>query len=109
MNITLGATNVCCWAIFLCPDARDLCILGVQGKLLAEGMMSIVRHMARAHCLMIDWTGAPSDAVQWRGLDALNAERAHRSSAWWQVARPLCNKCRDYAALGARRQAPPVG
>jgi hypothetical protein len=97
-------------AIFLCPDARDLHILGVQGKLLVEGMMSIVRRMARAHCLMMDWTGASSDAVcQWRGLDALNAERAHRSSAWWQAAHPLCNKCSDCAALGAQRQAPPVG
>jgi hypothetical protein len=36
-------------AIFLCPDARDLRILGVQGKLLVEGMMSTVRHSARAH------------------------------------------------------------
>ena len=69
-------------AIFLCPDARDLRILGVHGKLLAEGMMSTVRHMARAHCLMIDWTGASSNAVQRRGLDALNAKRAHRLSAW---------------------------
>jgi hypothetical protein len=50
-------------AIFLCPDARDLHILGVQGKLLVEGMMSTVHRMARAHCLMMDWTGAPSDAV----------------------------------------------
>jgi hypothetical protein len=36
--------------IFLCPGARDLCILGVQGKLLIEGRMSIARHSARAHC-----------------------------------------------------------
>jgi hypothetical protein len=50
-------------AIFLCPDIRDLRILGVQGKLLVEGMMCTVRHTTRAHCLMIDWTGAPSDAV----------------------------------------------
>jgi hypothetical protein len=47
-------------AIFLCPDIRDLCILGVQGKLLVEGMMSIVRRSARAHCLSTDWTGVPS-------------------------------------------------
>jgi hypothetical protein len=47
-------------AISLCPDARDLCILGVQGKLLVEGMMSTVRRSAWAHCLSIDWTGAPS-------------------------------------------------
>jgi hypothetical protein len=36
--------------IFLCPDARDLRILGVQGKLLAEGWMSTARRSARAHC-----------------------------------------------------------
>jgi hypothetical protein len=61
--------------------------------------MSIVHRMARAHCLMIDWTGAPSDAVcQRKGLDALNAKRAHHSLAWWQATRPLCNKCRDCAA-----------
>jgi hypothetical protein len=46
-------------AIFLCPDIRDLCLLGVQGKLLVEGMMSTMRRSARAHCLSIDWTGAP--------------------------------------------------
>jgi hypothetical protein len=47
-------------AIFSCPDARDLRILGVQGKLLVEGTMSIVPRSARAHCLPIDWSGAPS-------------------------------------------------
>jgi hypothetical protein len=46
-------------AIFLCPDIRDLHILGMQGKLLVEGMRSTVRHTARAHCLTTDWTGAP--------------------------------------------------
>jgi hypothetical protein len=30
-------------AIFSCHDARDLCILGVQGKILVEGTMSTVR------------------------------------------------------------------
>jgi hypothetical protein len=45
-------------ANFLCPDARDLRILGVQGKLLVEGMVSTVRRSARAHCLPTDWTGA---------------------------------------------------
>jgi hypothetical protein len=40
-------------AIFLCLDARDLRILGVQGKLLVEGMMSTVRRSA-------DWSGASS-------------------------------------------------
>jgi hypothetical protein len=47
-------------AIFLCPDARDLYILGVQGKLLIEGVMGTVRRSARAHCLSTDWSGAPS-------------------------------------------------
>jgi hypothetical protein len=47
-------------AIFLCPDARDLYILGVQGKLLVEGMMSTMRRSARAHCSSTDWSGATS-------------------------------------------------
>jgi hypothetical protein len=46
-------------AIFLCPGARGLRILGVQGKLLAEEKMSIVRRSARAHCLLADPAGAP--------------------------------------------------
>jgi hypothetical protein len=82
----------------LCPVTRDLCIFGVQGKLLAEGIMSTMRHMARVHCLMIDRIGTPSDAVcQRSGLDALNAEGAHRPSAWWQAACPLRNKCGNHA------------
>jgi hypothetical protein len=40
--------------IFLCPDARDLRILGVQEKLLVEGKMSTARRSARAHCLPVD-------------------------------------------------------
>jgi hypothetical protein len=48
-------------AIFLCPDIRDLHIFDVQGKLLIEGMMSIVRCMARAHCLTTYWTGVLSE------------------------------------------------
>jgi hypothetical protein len=47
-------------AIFLCPDARDLRILGVQGKVLVEGMMGTVRRSARAHCSPTDWSGVPS-------------------------------------------------
>jgi hypothetical protein len=47
-------------AIFLCPHSRDMCILGVQGKLLVEGMMSTVRRSAQAHCSPTDWSGAPS-------------------------------------------------
>jgi hypothetical protein len=43
------------------------------------------------------------------GQDILNAERARRPSACWQAARPLRNKCRGCAALGALRQARPIG
>jgi hypothetical protein len=46
-------------ALSLGLDIRDLCILGVQGKLLVEGVMSTVRRSARAHCLPTDWSGAP--------------------------------------------------
>jgi hypothetical protein len=46
-------------AISLCPDARDLCIPDVQGKLLIEGMMSTMRRSARVHCSPTDWSGAP--------------------------------------------------
>jgi hypothetical protein len=45
--------------IFLCPDARDLRILGVQGKLLVEGRMSIARRSARGHCLPANLAGVP--------------------------------------------------
>jgi hypothetical protein len=45
--------------IFLCPDARDLCISSVQGKLLVEGRMSISRRLVRAHCLPADPAGVP--------------------------------------------------
>ena len=102
-------------AIFLCPDIRDLRILGVQGKLLVEGMMSTVRRMAPAHRLTTDWTGAPSaeddpDAVcQRSGQDALNAERARRPSAWWQAARPLRNKCKGCMDVWTLHQARPAG
>jgi hypothetical protein len=46
-------------AIFSCPDARGLRILGVQGKLLAGEKMCIVRRLAWAHCLSADPVGAP--------------------------------------------------
>jgi hypothetical protein len=45
-------------AIFLCPGARDLRILGMQGKLLAEEKMSIARRSAWAHCLPAGPAGA---------------------------------------------------
>jgi hypothetical protein len=40
--------------IFLCPDARDLHILGMQWKLLVEGKMSTACRSARAHYLPVD-------------------------------------------------------
>ena len=46
--------------IFLCPDARDLRILGVQGKLLAEEKMGAVLRFEPAHNPPTDWSGAPS-------------------------------------------------
>jgi hypothetical protein len=58
----------------------------------------------RAVCRM-----TPDAVCQRSGQDALNADRAHRLSAWWQATRLLRNKCRDHAALEALRQAPPVG
>jgi hypothetical protein len=67
--------------IFLCPDARDMRISVVQGKLLVEGRMSIARRLARAHYLretqqarrLLDDLDA---ACQRMGRDTLNAERA---------------------------------
>jgi hypothetical protein len=47
-------------AIFLRPDAQDLRILSVQGKLLVEGMMSTMRRSAQAHCSPTNWSGASS-------------------------------------------------
>jgi hypothetical protein len=50
------------------------------------------------------------DAVCQRGgLDTLNAERAHRVSAWWQAVRLICNKCRELLDLETLRQALLVG
>jgi hypothetical protein len=77
-------------AIFLCPDIRDLPLLGVLGKLLVEGMMSLVRHTAQVYCLLTDWTGGrllddPDVACQRIGQDTLNAKRARRLTAWWQA------------------------
>jgi hypothetical protein len=58
-NITLGATNACCRDNLLFPDTRDLRILGVQRKLLAEEKMCIARRSAQAYCLPADLAGAP--------------------------------------------------
>jgi hypothetical protein len=46
--------------IFLYPDARDLRVLGVQGKLLVEGKMGTVLRSKPAHCPQTVWSGAPS-------------------------------------------------
>jgi hypothetical protein len=46
-------------ALFLGPDIRDLRILGMQGKLLIEGVMSTVRRSVQTHYSPIDWSGAP--------------------------------------------------
>jgi hypothetical protein len=46
--------------IFLCPDARDLCILIMQEKLLVEGKMSTARCSERAHCSPTDRSGTSS-------------------------------------------------
>jgi hypothetical protein len=41
-------------AIFLRLDIRDMRSIGVQGKLLVQGMMSTARRVARAYCLTMD-------------------------------------------------------
>jgi hypothetical protein len=46
-------------AIFSCPDAGDLRILDVLGKLLAKENMSIACRLALAHCLPAYPAGAP--------------------------------------------------
>jgi hypothetical protein len=58
-NIALGATNACCRDNLLFPDARDLHILGVQRKLLAEEKTSIALRLAQAYCLPADPVGVP--------------------------------------------------
>jgi hypothetical protein len=94
----------------LCPVVRDLCIFGVQGKLLVEGITqcavwhrhTVLQQTQQARRLLDDL-----DAVcQRMGRDTLNAERAHHPSTQWQAARPLLNKCRGYTTL---RQARPDG
>jgi hypothetical protein len=52
-------------AIFLHPGIRDLCSIGVHGKLLVKVMMDTVHLAARAHCLTMDWTGTPSAGWPW--------------------------------------------
>jgi hypothetical protein len=94
----------------LCPVVRDLCIFGVLGKLLVEGITQCaawhgctVRQQTQQARRRLDDLDA---ACQRMGQNTLNAERARRPSVQWQAARPLLNKCRGYTAL---RQARPDG
>ena len=82
----------------MCPVVRDLCIFGVQGKLLVEGITQCaawhgrtVRQQTQQARRLLDDLDA---ACQRMGRDALNAERARRPSAQWQAARLFLNKCR---------------
>jgi hypothetical protein len=59
-NIALGATNACCRDNLPFPDARDLRILGVPRKLLAEEKVSSARRSAQAYCSPADLAGALS-------------------------------------------------
>jgi hypothetical protein len=91
----------------LSPIVRDLCIFGVQGKLLVEGLTqcaawhgrTVCQQTQQARCLLDDLDAA----YQRMGRDTLNAERARRPSAQWQAARPLLNKCRGYMTLRQAR------
>jgi hypothetical protein len=61
--------------------------------------MSAMRRMARAHCSMIDWTGASSDVVcQRSGLDTLNAEG--------HIIRRLGGRRRVLSAINAETARP---
>jgi hypothetical protein len=51
---------------------------------------TVPQHTGQARRLL----GDPDAICRRIGQDALNAERAHRPSAWWQAARPLRNKCK---------------
>jgi hypothetical protein len=76
-------------AIFLCPNTRDLRILGVQGE---ASHIRDDEHSApySTGALFQQWTGqvsrlqgGPSAACQRSGQDAINAEGAHRLLAGW--------------------------
>jgi hypothetical protein len=106
-NITLGTINICCRGNPLCPIVRDLCIFGVQGKLLVEGITQCaawhgctVRQQTQQARRLLDDLDA---ACQRMGRDTLNAKRARRPSAQWQAVRPLLNKCRGCTALRQAR------
>jgi hypothetical protein len=63
-------------AISLCPDARDLCILGVQGKFLVEGMMSTLCCNRLVRRVMSRGLVAYLHGGRRRVLSAINAEAA---------------------------------
>jgi hypothetical protein len=74
-------------AIPLCPVVRDLCIFGVQGKLLVEGITQCaawhgrtVRQQTQQARRLLDDLDV---ACQRMGRDTLNVERARRPSAQW--------------------------
>jgi hypothetical protein len=74
----------------LCPVVRDLCIFGVQGKLLVEGITQCaawhehtVRQQTQQARRLLDDLDA---ACQRMGRDTLNAERARRPSPVSAVA-----------------------
>jgi hypothetical protein len=80
------------------PVVRDLCIFGVLGKLLVEGITQCTVWCGCTVCQQTQQTRRLLDdldtACQRMGRHALNAERAHLPSAQWQAARPFSNKCR---------------
>jgi hypothetical protein len=76
-------------AIFLCPDTRDLRILGVQGE---ASHIRDDEHSApyNTDALFRQWTGqvsrlqgGPGVACQRSGQDTIKVEGAHRLSAGW--------------------------
>jgi hypothetical protein len=114
MDIALRATNVHRWGNLLMPwhprsayprrAGEDSCIR--DGDYSApHGTGALFDKTRQARRLQDD----PDVVCQRSGQYALNAERAHRLSAWWQLVRPFRNKCRDHVALEALRQALPVG
>jgi hypothetical protein len=69
----------------LCPVVQDLCIFGVQGKLLVEGITQCAAWHGRTVRLQTQQARRLLDdldaAYQRMGRDTLNAERARRPSA----------------------------
>jgi hypothetical protein len=114
-NISLRATNVCCWSDLLVPWHPRSARLRRAGEASRrrDDELSAPLGTGRTVCQQTGQArrllGDPDAACQRIGQDTLNIERARHPSAWWQAARPLRNKCRGCAALWASRQAQPVG